>query len=275
MKNHYLLFFAMAYVSCAHTMSKEDISKKQLQLVLKSVINRETWPEIKQHMSLLIESNPTLVDSSRCDQGGYTPLCHALEHNDIPFVEYLLQKGANPDQCITYGYSRPLFFARSFEAAHLLQNYGAPINITNDSQGITGGMNLLHAAVNCYTEDDRLFGHFLQQGMDPHSLNNNGGNLWHSLITCYVPDHPLSRVIQRAQALHSLHISPFHKDKDGNSAVDIITKKIEDQAQSLDPDFNQRCIEECKERYNKLKIVLLYMKNPHLSPSLPQDFFCK
>lgn len=266
MKKNYLLLFSLVYITHSQAMLKEKTAKEELQLVLKNVINYENWPEVQLQMRALIDSDNTLVDTSRYDGGGYTPLCYALDHDDYDFAEFLLKNGADSNQSIKGAHvSHPLFLAKSIETAQLLQKYQARIDIQNEGPGITNGMNLLHAAINGLTEDDRLFDYFLKQNIDPNSLNNRGGNLWDSFVYASAPSCPEKRLMARASLLKTLNISPLTKNANKESAADIINKKIEIEAQLLDPEasevnkVNQPCRQEHIELHNKLTTFLNFM----------------
>jgi hypothetical protein len=205
-------------------------------------ITRSNWEDSKKKIAARIEKDPCLVDTSEWTrQRGYTPLCYAVQENDVDFVKYLLHKGANPDGLIKDVHSsRSIFFAQSLEMVQFLQEHGANIHAYNEGHGWGSGMNFLHTAIHCTTEDDRLFDYALAQGLRPESLDTRGGNLWHSLIFCSACYCPEERLFDRAKKLHKLGISPYHRDYKGDSAIGLLKKEVASETEYL----NSRAVED-------------------------------
>lgn len=98
-----------------------------------------------------------------------SPLRLALEVNDIPLVEYLLQANAHliPHQIC------PMYFVRSVEAVQVLENYGFDIN----KPGIDGSFPLImvtRASADHFTEDFRVFEYLVNKVADVNATDSLG-----------------------------------------------------------------------------------------------------
>ncbi len=199
---------------------------------------RNDWETTKKIILEAIEHGVSTVDIPTNDSRGYTPLCYALENNDIKFTTYLLTKKADPNFKVEGVHSdKPIFFAKSLKAILLLEKYGAKIDVINHGQGVTGGMNLLHAANNL-ARNRALFEYLLKGGMNPHSKTTNGGNLWHSFIFCSIRYAPEKEAIAHAHRLQKLGISAWEKNNRGISAIKWIEGEIQTTKSRLnDPEI--------------------------------------
>ncbi len=202
---------------------------------------REGWEREKPKIIAKINKDNRAIDrpeyhhdEDATKDWGYTPICSAAEGDDFKFVTYLLENGADPSKEIKSVHSsRPIFFAKSLEMVQFLQDNGADIHESNTGTGFKRGMNFLHAAIQCNTDDDRLPGYALTQGFDPNSLNSFGGNLWHSLMYISASYCPEERLMSRARLLHELGIDPHHKDNFGESAIDMVKRHVAEETKFL------------------------------------------
>jgi hypothetical protein len=213
--------------------TSEDKIKSSLKLTF-----REPWETTKQKITDAINEGVQTVDVQKYDNWGYTPLCEALQNDDIPFAQFLLSKGANPNFAVKGVHSSsPIFFAKSVEMVKLLKEHGADLTVYNEGSGFSSGMNLLHQAINCNTADSNLFNYLLEQGFDPKKPADQGANLWHSLISVSIRYCPEDRFIERAEKLHKLGISPHEQGKKGTyhqlSAAQLLEKEIAEEREYL------------------------------------------
>ncbi len=220
---------------CMQQISSREILKQRNAKAIKDslIISYGTpWNTTKKEISSAIKRGVVTVDQEEYDESGYTPLCLALNNDDISFAKFLLEREANPNFDVKGVHSsRPIFFAKSVAMLKLLKSYGANLQEHNRGSGVTGGMNLLHASVNCNTKDDELFDYLLTQGFDPKELVEHGANLWHSLIAVSIRYCPEERFIHRAKKLKKLGISPYQKGDYYNlSAIEYMQKQIEKES---------------------------------------------
>lgn len=195
---------------------------------------KKKWETQKPKIMRAIAQDDKAFDRPEFGEWGCTPLCRAIEGNDLELVTFLLQKGADPNKEIKSApSSRPIFFANSLEMVQFLQANGASIYVSNQGTGICRGMTFIHKAINWNTEDDRLFEHALNHKFDPKILNENGGNLWHSLIHISACSCPEGTFMKRAKLLHTLGVDPRHKDSKGRSAIDIVKNEVADETAFL------------------------------------------
>lgn len=212
---------------CGTHNPQEEKIKKSLQNAY-----CEKWEYTKNIITHAITKGVSTVDVQEYTTWGYTPLCEALEKDDQPFVEFLLQKGANADFEVEAAHSnKPIFFAKSVETIKSLQAHGANLKEINQGKGVTKGMNLLQKSISCYMPDDKVFDYLVEQGLVPQDPGHRE-NLWYSLLE-NAHDYPEQQFINRAQKLHKLGISP-------NAAIGLIEKNIQEEAKSIEALVSQK-----------------------------------
>jgi hypothetical protein len=164
-------------------------------------------------------------------------LIDAIHYGDIDQVERLLQSGLDPNKEImgTSMSGKPLFFANSPKMVKLFQKYGAKIDVINEGNMTSQGMNLLHhlVALKFYKESESLIAYVLEQGIDAKSLNNKKGNLWDSLFVTGACFHqPEEELFKRAELVHKLGINLHDKNNEGKSGIDILKETLEEKITS-------------------------------------------
>ena len=236
----------------------------------------QAWNRKKTEIIDSIEKNGLdAIDKPEYDEIGYTPLCRAIEGNDFGFVKFLLQNGANPNKRIYNVHSsHPIFFAKTLEMVKFLQENGADIYKRNEGTGITGGMDFLHASIQCNTQDERLITHALKHKFYAHhnTLNRTGGNLWHSLLSVSAGYYPEEKLMARAALLRELGIDPHHKNYRGVSAIDMIKNEIETEDKFLSTqNATDLHIKSRIEARNKLHRVYNFMEETAQAKQTPQQ----
>lgn len=226
-----------------HTMAQERqkayeqqkahlLNKKNLQDALGT--SYISWDKSKITIIESLTKDTTIVDTPKYDTWGFTPLCEAASQNDLIFAEYLLKKGANPnDEIKGVHSSRPIFFAESLEMAQLLIESGADTSVINEGQGVTKDMNLLHASIGYNTKDCRLFDYFLKKGFNPYSLDRNGNNLWHNFVWLSMHHFSEKKLFARAHKLNALGVNPNQLNNKGESAIDLVKEDIKSETANL------------------------------------------
>jgi len=246
----------------------------KIQKSLINAFNEKGWEKAKAIIQDSIKNNLiSTIDIQAYITEGSTPLLKAVYKNDLPFIEYLLKNGANPNFVLKNTFvSYPIFASQSLETTMLLVNYGANLAVINEGYNIYTKMNLLHSAINSNTEDNRLFPYYrLKCSLDPQKCIAGGNTLWHSLIKGLVPHCPEERFIYRAKELHEIGISVYQKNKKGMSPLDEINETIINEKKLLQKiDSNQTegstvngmPYQTIKKRYAKFKKFRSIMKNP-------------
>jgi hypothetical protein len=171
---------------------------------------------------------------------GQTPLCRAAEMNDLKFVAFLLQNGAqiNNDVRGIYGNdpdkfsTKALSFVRTYEMLELFCDNGADLHNCH----VIGGGNILHMMANSYHPHDiRMFDYAISQGINVDAYNAGKGNLWHSLMAG-IYRHSEEDLLNWAAKLNDQMINPYHKDADNKSAIDMIEESIKSAIEYLNSD---------------------------------------
>lgn len=214
-------------------VSFEENDKKIKQCILRNF--RTSWEDTKETITKTVLHGVSTPDVQEYDNSGYTPLCLALDNNDIEFTKFLLQHDANVNFDLrSIHSSKPIFFAKSVEMAKLLKSAGANFRAINTGSGVrAGGRNLLHASINCNTPNTELFKYYLSEGLDPYEKTEREENLWHSLIYVSVSSCPEELFVERAKLLFELKISPYDKNVNAESAIDIVERRINEGTQYL------------------------------------------
>ena len=62
--------------------------------------------------------------------------------------------------------------------------------------------------------------------LDPQKTKKNGDTLWHSLLYPSLSNHSQDILESRAKILNRNNVNPYQKNKNGKSAIDVITHEI-------------------------------------------------
>jgi len=103
-----------------------------------------------------------------------------LHNNDLSFTEILLKHSANPNK--PFSRFPPLFYARTKEAAQLLIDNGADIQIKDPTHKINVLWFLINSNTNDFKNRLELFQFYINKGVDPKVLSNDNTCLFHHLI---------------------------------------------------------------------------------------------
>jgi len=240
-------------------------NEREIQEILQDA-DEIPWKRSWRRITKLIEDGVRTVDIPTFHQEGHTVLSQSVRKNDPEAMCYLLKKGANPNTTLyNLEFDKPLFFAVSPVAASLLIKSGADVQVKNccsrHKDYSMNGMDLLHASIGTITPDDRLFVYYLAQGLDPKSLNGRGGNLWDSFVMFSAMYLPEEKLYGRARTLHTFGIDPYHKNKNGKSAIDIVKEGIRKEKRICDKFSSLPDIETHEKIQRKLENILTIMES--------------
>lgn len=100
------------------------------------------------------------IDTTQYSSGGLTALTVAAMAQDVNFVTYLLQRGAN---VLGDGHYQPLFYAHTVALAEVLVAYGAPVS----HECPIGLNNHIHQTLFHDKAEVGLVGFYMQHGIQP------------------------------------------------------------------------------------------------------------
>src|SRR5262245_52280243 len=112
------LFFVFGFCSAnIHSMeskysrknikSNEEIIRQCLGTTQRHKNTDFSWNQKKLEITRAIDAGVSTVDIRECGSYGDTPLLAAVQENDVPFAQFLLNKKADPN------FGRPIFSATS------------------------------------------------------------------------------------------------------------------------------------------------------------------
>jgi ankyrin repeat protein len=156
---------------------KNDVAKIKKLLTQGEDVNakdrQESTPLIEAVRANLLDAVRVLIEAgaelNRGDKHGSTPLFYAVLFGSSEIVKALLEAGADPDYCDPRDYSMhpPLHMAcnrKKPEAARLLVEYGADVNLASTSSGYTALMYLGEA-------DTEIARFLIEHGADPEAID--------------------------------------------------------------------------------------------------------